>query len=125
MDKWINFIGESELRYPEVSMNASEWEGTIRQIDKDLPRTQPDNTTFQNPEYQATLKEVLICYAKLDREVGYVQGMNFIAAALVYHARNAFETLKVMDHLMRCCGFRKILLKDLAMSHLVSQRCMY
>jgi len=90
-----------------------------------LPRTQPEHATFQISEYIDSLREVLIGYARLDCEVGYVQGMNFIAAALVYHSRSSFEALKVMEQLMRKYGFRKILLKDLAMSHLVSKRCLY
>ena len=31
------------------------------------------------------LKQILIGYAEIDEKVGYVQGMNFVAAALLYH----------------------------------------
>lgn len=41
-------------------------------------------------EYQDSLREVLLGYARIDPEVGYVQGMNFIAAGLVYHAKSVF-----------------------------------
>jgi hypothetical protein len=34
------------------------------------------------------LKEVLTEYARMDEEVGYVQGMNFVGAALVYFCEN-------------------------------------
>jgi len=62
----------------------------VRQVEKDLPRTQPYHQTFQMQEYQDSLREVLLGYARIDPEVGYVQGMNFIAAGLVYHARSGF-----------------------------------
>jgi hypothetical protein len=125
IDNWINLIADQEFQGADAAMGASEWDATLRQIEKDLPRTQPEHRTFRLPEYVGSLKEVLVCYAKHDAEVGYVQGMNFIAAALVYHSPSSFEALKVMEYIMKPCGFRKILLKDLAMSHLVSRRCMY
>jgi hypothetical protein len=31
------------------------------------------------------MRNVLIAYSKYDPQVGYVQGMNFIAGALLYH----------------------------------------
>jgi len=31
------------------------------------------------------MKNILIAYSKYDPQVGYVQGMNFIAGALLYH----------------------------------------
>jgi len=51
-------------------------------------------------------------YCKLDSEIGYVQGMNFIAASLVFHSRNSYEALIVMDHVMRKAQFRRIYLQN-------------
>jgi hypothetical protein len=62
----------------------------LKQIDKDMPRTQPEHPTFQSPNYIAAMREVLVEYCRMDGEVGYVQGMNFIAACIVYHARNTY-----------------------------------
>jgi len=31
------------------------------------------------------LKRILLAFSNYEREVGYVQGMNFIAAALMFH----------------------------------------
>jgi hypothetical protein len=90
MDRWTNAVPETDLASEHLPASLQEWEATLRQIEKDLPRTQPENPTFQLPEYLNTLREVLVGYARLDWEVGYVQGMNFIAAALVYHSRSSY-----------------------------------
>ena len=51
------------------------------------------------------LKNVLTAYAKYDRQIGYVQGMNFIVGSLLYHCSEEitfwlFVTL-IEDHGMR------------------------
>ena len=33
-----------------------------------------------------SLERVLQCYAKYDPKIGYVQGMNFVTASILYHA---------------------------------------
>lgn len=68
------------------------------------------------------MKEVLIAYAQLDAEVGYVQGMNFVAAALVYHSRNSYDALKVFSYIMKDCGYRKLFLGDLSFGRKVAGR---
>ena len=35
---------------------------------------------------QRELRRVLVAFSKYDLEIGYVQGMNFVVAALLYHA---------------------------------------
>ena len=49
------------------------------------------------------LKEVLVSYASADPEVGYVQGMNFVAGALVYHLRCPSDCLRVFTFIMVDC----------------------
>lgn len=88
MDRWLSGIAQQDLD-EHLAPSSQEWEGTLKQIEKDLPRTQPEHSTFQIPEFINSLREVLVGYARLDWEVGYVQGMNFIAAALVYHSRSS------------------------------------
>jgi hypothetical protein len=36
--------------------------------------------------------------------------MNFIAASLVFHSRNSYEALQVLDHVMHKAQFRRIYL---------------
>lgn len=68
------------------------------------------------------LKEVLIGYAELDYEVGYVQGMNFVASALVYHSCDAYNSLKVMKHLMKVSGMRRLFMGDLSFGRKIAEK---
>ena len=93
VDKWttmMNNEGFTPQMFGSKQWSDDEWESTLKQIEKDLLRTQPEHATFKNREFIDILREVLVGYAKLDAEVGYVQGMNFVAAAIIYHTRTAF-----------------------------------
>eukprot|EP00742_Colponemidia_sp_Colp-10_P016328 GILJ01018699.1.p1 GENE.GILJ01018699.1~~GILJ01018699.1.p1 ORF type:complete len:272 (+),score=44.22 GILJ01018699.1:87-818(+) len=58
-----------------------ETEGTI---ERDLNRTFPTHVMFQEEGVgQAKLRNVLHAYANIDPEVGYVQGMGFLAGTLL------------------------------------------
>jgi hypothetical protein len=92
----------------------------IKQIERDLPRTQPDHPTFNNPEMLNMLNEVLTGYAVVDHEVSYVQGMNFVASALVYHACDSYNSLKIMNHLMKNAGMRRLFMGDLSFGRKVA-----
>lgn len=86
----------------------------IKQIERDLPRTQPDNPTFKNSEMLNMLNQVLIGYAAIDYEVSYVQGMNFVASTLVYHSCDAYNSLRILTHLMKNTGMRRLFVGDLS-----------
>jgi len=78
-----------------------------RQIDKDINRTFPKSKLFENgSDGVQVLKRVLNAIAKYDPSVGYVQGMNFIAGSLLFHAEeyiafwvlvSLFEELEMRD----------------------------
>jgi hypothetical protein len=51
-------------------------------IDLDLHRTFPTMVIFSNPLVLDSLRNVLCAYSHLDPEIGYVQGMGFIAGML-------------------------------------------
>ena len=53
---------------------------------KDLTRTFPKCTQFQDVQGQIQLKRVLLAFSRYDPNLGYVQGMNFIVGSLLYHA---------------------------------------
>lgn len=59
---------------------------SIRQIDLDIGRTYPDVPYYSsgNPGNRA-LQRVLTAFIKYDITLGYVQGMNFIVGALLWH----------------------------------------
>ncbi|KAK4787224.1 hypothetical protein SAY86_011057 [Trapa natans] len=54
-----------------------------RQIDHDLPRTFPGHPWLDTPEGHATLRRVLVGYSFRDSDVGYCQGLNYVAALLL------------------------------------------
>ncbi|KAE9596438.1 putative Rab-GTPase-TBC domain-containing protein [Lupinus albus] len=54
-----------------------------RQIDHDLPRTFPGHPWLDTPEGHASLRRVLVVYSFRDSDVGYCQGLNYVAALLL------------------------------------------
>ncbi|KAF7831634.1 TBC1 domain family member 2A [Senna tora] len=54
-----------------------------RQIDHDLPRTFPGHPWLDTTEGHAALRRVLVGYSFRDSDVGYCQGLNFVAALLL------------------------------------------
>lgn len=55
-------------------------------IKMDLERTFQQIDYFKQEEIKASLLRILMAFAHYETSVGYVQGMNFIAAVLHYHA---------------------------------------
>ena len=122
MERWVGILGEHRLGSEYRNRDEKEWDAVVRQIERDIPRTQPDHPTYNHPKLLNSLRDVLLGYAKLDKEVSYVQGMNFLAAALVYHGRTSYDALLVMHYLMRSCGLRQLYLGDLSFGRQVAQR---
>ncbi|XP_019255909.1 PREDICTED: growth hormone-regulated TBC protein 1-like [Nicotiana attenuata] len=54
-----------------------------KQIDHDLPRTFPGHPWLDSPEGHAALRRVLVAYSFRDSDVGYCQGLNYVAALLL------------------------------------------
>jgi hypothetical protein len=55
----------------------------LRVIDADIPRTMPGHAMFEAPALRTSLRRVLHAYANYDPDLGYIQGMGFIAAMLI------------------------------------------
>eukprot|EP00826_Nyctotherus_ovalis_P058970 TRINITY_DN8159_c0_g2_i2.p4 TRINITY_DN8159_c0_g2~~TRINITY_DN8159_c0_g2_i2.p4 ORF type:complete len:101 (+),score=24.09 TRINITY_DN8159_c0_g2_i2:129-431(+) len=78
----------------------------VVQIRRDLNRSFPDCPFFfENAPGQIMLERLLISLCKYDPSIGYVQGMNFVAGALLYHCSEEiafwlFVSL-IEDHEMR------------------------
>ena len=56
-------------------------EGVLAEIDKDTHRTFAGHARLSTPAGQNAMLRMLTAYAALDPEVGYTQGMNFVAGA--------------------------------------------
>jgi hypothetical protein len=75
-------------------------EKSVNQIVVDLPRTFPALSFFQpDGPYYPGLRQVLEAYSVLRSEVGYVQGMSYIAAALLLNLE-PFEAFQCMCNLL-------------------------
>ena len=68
------------------------------------------------------LKELLTEFANLDDDVGYVQGMNFIGATLVYHCQNTKDALKILCYMMKKCNYRSIFLDNMELGQVIAAR---
>ena len=78
------------------------------EIQKDIPRTFPDVPGFDDSAGQRRLMRILRSYCALDPEVGYCQGMNFVAGLLLRYLpceANAFAAFCV---LMRDRNYREL-----------------
>lgn len=85
-------------------------------IHVDLDRTFPTIPENFKTEYERRLSQVLLAYALKDPEVGYVQGMGFIAGYLLFYA-NEEDAFWIFDQIMRENGklnWRQIFLTGLS-----------
>jgi hypothetical protein len=51
----------------------------------DVPRTFPQEELGKELSFQTSLKNILVAYANADEEIGYVQGMNFLAGMFLFY----------------------------------------
>ena len=72
------------------------------EIKKDLLRTSPDNISFQygNENYNK-LYHILSAYANYNKNIGYAQGLNFVAANCIYIYKNEIDAFIFLDALIR------------------------
>lgn len=92
LKNWVNAClpRKAEATYTNLllaNVETSEHSENLHQIEIDLSRTYPDEPYFSAPsEGRGVLRRLLTAYSNYDPAMGYVQGMNFIAAALLWHA---------------------------------------
>jgi len=90
--KWLNLLQGRELRqkfaggvYHKLSQCPSPW---TRQILKDINRTFPSLDFFRSsPSRKQTLFRIIKAYSVYDGDVGYAQGMAFLAGFLYLHMK--------------------------------------
>lgn len=90
-------------------------------IRKDVSRTftnYPENLEYmqchvkdfnwQGPEGQKMLYNVLLAYTNYDSQIGYVQGMNYIAAMLLIHIQDEEKVFWCLLYIMNRKNWRCI-----------------
>ncbi|KAJ8916156.1 hypothetical protein NQ315_016295 [Exocentrus adspersus] len=102
---WMHISGAEELKksssftYLELKNGISN-QHIIETIKIDLPRTFPDNIYFTNHKHLPTmLFNVLGTFGHQNKEVGYCQGLNYIAGLLLLATKDeeaSFWLLKVL-----------------------------
>ncbi|PFH61406.1 hypothetical protein XA68_17458 [Ophiocordyceps unilateralis] len=86
---WSECSGANALRVPghyeDLVSRSGEGDdpAVVGQIQMDIRRTLTDNIFFRKGPGVQKLDEVLLAYSRRNREVGYCQGMNLIAANLL------------------------------------------
>lgn len=84
-------------------------------IDKDLARTFPDIRRFTTLEGQAAMGRVLKAYAAYDPEIGYCQGMNFLAGMLILYMATESHAFGALVVLMYERGLRELYDNDMSL----------
>lgn len=101
-----------ELTYQQLLTEKVEKE-TENQINRDLCRTFPLHDYYKEgaPGIEQ-MRRVLTAFANYDHQVDYVQGMNFIVGALLYHA-NEVMAFWLFVSLIEDCEMRDIYMHGL------------
>lgn len=103
-DVWMSLSGASILkrdneglfakltaRHPDnksyVEISNAYGEEQLDIICRDLPRTFPENPLLKDPVLYNHMQDVLLAYCLHKPEMGYCQGLNYIAAALLLATR--------------------------------------
>ncbi|KAK6142316.1 hypothetical protein DH2020_022664 [Rehmannia glutinosa] len=92
--------------------------GTIMQ---DLPRTFPGHPWLDTPEGHAALRRVLVAYSFRDSDVGYCQGLNYVAALLLLVMKTEEDAFWMLAVLLENVLFNDCYTNNLSGCH-VDQR---
>ena len=99
-EEWVSSQQESDrVTYAKLREEKPNSQ-CMKQIEKDLDRTYPGSPTFAHPRFRKSLEEVLVVYSIYDMELGYVQGLNTLAAVLLFHLKDPEETFWALVDLM-------------------------
>ena len=95
------------IRYNDLLFESNKYDNEIK---KDLTRTFPDNILFKYGNiYYNKLYHILTAYANLNKNIGYNQGINYIAAHILYIFENEMDELIFLDALINKLNLDKIL----------------
>jgi hypothetical protein len=93
---WL-YLAKVETLQKEYAAKGITYKGLLQKdtpvakaIEKDVSRTFPEyemlrSATLSEKDLENQLTNILTAYANFDPEIGYTQGMNFLAATLLHH----------------------------------------
>jgi hypothetical protein len=92
-------------------------EDTLHAIEKDVARTFPEHEYYTyhagHMSGQGYLQNVLRAYAALDPEVGYCQGLNFLAGCILLYCQDEQLAFQVLHALLIHHNMRVLYVPDL------------
>ncbi|KAJ9138625.1 TBC-domain-containing protein [Pleurostoma richardsiae] len=128
---WSECSGALSLRIPgyyeELASRSQDEDNAdvVQQIAADIHRTLTDNIFFRKGPGVQKLNEVLLAYSRRNRDVGYCQGMNLIAANLLLimpSAEDAFWILaSIIEHILPAGYYDQSLLASRADQQVLRQ----
>lgn len=98
--------------YESFLISAPKLKHLRQSIQRDVERTFTQTQFFAKQETQDALIRILIAYAHYEPVISYVQGMNFIAAGLLYHSGEV-STFWLLIALMDQYGLKEIFKQNL------------
>ena len=69
--------------------------------------------SWNTKDAEDMLFNILIAYANLDTEVGYVQGMNYVSAMLLMHIQDEEKVFWCLTHLLHRQNYRSIYMEEM------------
>jgi len=87
----------------------------VETIVKDVGRTFPNLKPFATEKGRRSLQNVLLAYAAYDPEVGYCQGMNFLAGLLLLYLPDEEIAFGALVTLMKERGLRDFYTEDMGL----------
>ena len=118
VDEWLMLIfkGENEIfnpvhkEYYQSILLRPRKEEDEKQIENDVTRTYPELTIYSKKGGTEALKlsNVLNAIAVENPIIGYVQGINFIVASLMFHIKEEHLTYFVFSHLIQALDLKEL-----------------
>ncbi|KAK4818831.1 hypothetical protein QYF61_019868 [Mycteria americana] len=104
-EKWRSLsTGGAEIECEDAGFSAADREASLELIKLDISRTFPNLCIFQQGgPYHDTLHSILGAYTCYRPDVGYVQGMSFIAAVLILNLDTADAFIAFSNLLNKPC----------------------
>ncbi|KAF5927038.1 hypothetical protein HPG69_001671 [Diceros bicornis minor] len=104
-ERWRSFsTGGSEVENEDAGFSAADREASLELIKLDISRTFPNLCIFQQGgPYHDMLHSILGAYTCYRPDVGYVQGMSFIAAVLILNLDTADAFIAFSNLLNKPC----------------------